>query len=317
MTTTPMHAASCGCAICAAPVPREGSIPFDGLDVAGMPANLAQAERRAILGLLPRKSMWPELKEHDQRVTELQARQTDTEARLHDLRERRLNAPDADAQAAAAWEMDGRKGSRPESTVERLDAKIADAERERDGVAAAVDHALEQRGRFMEKNGDRLAGVAGQQGDVVLKELLDLFDQIVQKRGELDELRAAETWARLFPHEQATREPMTRLLGGGLKHVMEPLGLNVQIDYAKVIETLTADAKWVRNAAASNEQRALLEGRDPRRPSGSAWADSDEARAERKAELEAAVAAFRAEWGFHPSESQLVAFMGERVRRDA
>ena len=68
--------------ICAAPVPRDGSVPFQGLDVNGMPENLALAERRAILGLLPRKSLWPELVEHDQRVTELQARQIDTEARL-------------------------------------------------------------------------------------------------------------------------------------------------------------------------------------------------------------------------------------------
>ena len=120
----------------------------------------------------------------------------------------------------------------------------------------------------MERNRDRLAAVPAQQGDIKLARLLELLDEIVQTRDKLAELRAAETWARLFPHEQATREPMTRLFGGGLKHAMEPLGLNVQIDYAKVIDTLRADAEWLRHAAAGNEQRAALEGRDPRESNG-------------------------------------------------
>ena len=79
-----------------------------------------------------------------------------------------------------------------------------------------------------------------------------------------------------------------------------------------MIEALRADATWLRHAAATNEQRALLEGRYPRASKGAAWADSDEYRAQRRAELDEAVRAFVAEWGRQPSEAQLAAFMAAR-----
>jgi hypothetical protein len=127
-------------------------------------------------------------------------------------------------------------------------------------------------------------------------------------------LRQSEIWVRLFPHELASREPLTRLFGGGLKHVSEPLGLTSQLDYSRLVEALRADASWLRSAAATAEQRALLEGRDPRKRTGAAWSDSDEYRAERKAELDDAVRAYIAEWGHPPSETQLVSFIRERNR---
>src|SRR5829696_3850281 len=95
------HAASCACTLCSAPAPRDGAVPFDGLDHEGMPTNLAQAERRAILGMLPRRSMWPEMDQHDQRLAALRTRQSDVENRLRGLLEQRVDAPAADAQAAA------------------------------------------------------------------------------------------------------------------------------------------------------------------------------------------------------------------------
>ena len=81
-----------------------------------------------------------------------------------------------------------------------------------------------------------------------------------------------------------------------------------------MIEALRADAAWLRHAAATSERRALLEGRDPRASKGAVWSDSDEARVERKTELERAVLAYRREWGHHPSEAQLAAFIQERNR---
>ena len=245
-------------------------------------------------------------------MTELQARQLDVEQRLRGLHEQRANAPSADSQAAADWEFAGRKGPRPESSVDRIDAEIADTSRERDGVLAAIDRALEDRGTFVQKNRQRLANVAVQQEDAVLERIVARFDEIEQDRALLAELRQAESWVSLYPGELADREPLTRLFGGGLQHVMEPLGLNVQIEYAKVVDTLRADALWVRHSAATNDQRALLEGRDPRVSRGAAWTDSDEHRAQRKAELDEAVRAFVAEWGRQPTEAQLVAFIHER-----
>jgi hypothetical protein len=195
----------------------------------------------------------------------------------------------------ADWEVSGRQGPRPEPSVERIDAEIADAARERDGLLAAVDRALEDRGRFVERHRSRLATVAAQQGDAVVNRITELLDEVARERATLAELRQAEVWVRLFPHELASREPLTHMFGGGLRHVSEPLGLTAQFEYRRIVEALRADATWLRNAAATNEQRALLEGRDPRKPTGAAWADSPEHRAEANAELEAAVQAFRQE----------------------
>lgn len=282
------------------------------MEVPGLPQELVQHERRAVLGVLPRKSLWPELDEFNRRLAEYQGRQLEVEQRLRGLHEQRVNAPNVDAQAAADWECAGRKGPRPEPSVESLDKKIAEAGRERDGLLAAIDRALEDRGEFVEKNRARLAAVAAQQEDAVLERLMGLLDGVEQERARLAELRQAEVWASLFPHELAAREPMTRLFGGGLQHVSAPLGLSAQFDYDRIIEALRADAMWLRHALATNEQRALLEGRDPRASNDAVWADTPESRAERKAELEDAVRAFVAEWGHHPTEAQLVAFIDAR-----
>jgi hypothetical protein len=292
--------------------PKLTDDPFPGLDLTGMPEDLGQAERRAVLGVLPRKSLWPELEEYNQRAAELQGRQFDVEHRLRALHEQRVNAPSADAQAAADWEFAGRTGPRPESSIDRIDAEITDAERERDGLLAAIDRALEDRGRFVEKNRDRLANVAAQQANTVLNRIVELLDEAEQARATLGELRQAEIWARLFPSELANREPQTRLFGGGLRHVSQPVGITAQIDYARMIDALRADATWLRNAAATNEQRALLEGRDPRSSRGAKWADTDEYKAERRAEIDEAVQAFVQEWGYQPTEAQLIAFIDSR-----
>jgi hypothetical protein len=147
----------------------EASRPDAGVQVPGAPQELAQQERRAVLGVLPRRSMWPELEEFNAQVAKLQGRQVSVEQRMQALHDQRVNAPSVDAQAAATWEVSGRQGPRPEPSVERIDAEIADAARERDGLLAAVDRALEDRGRFVERHRTRLANVAAQQGDAVVK----------------------------------------------------------------------------------------------------------------------------------------------------
>jgi hypothetical protein len=91
------------------------------------------------LGTLPRKPAWPEL---DQRVSELQARHGEAQERVRALIEQRANAPQADSAAIARWELADRKGAKPEPTAEALDRRIADAERDRDGLETAVDLAL-------------------------------------------------------------------------------------------------------------------------------------------------------------------------------
>lgn len=73
------------------------------MEVPGLPQELVQHERRAVLGVLPRKSLWPELDEFNRRLAEYQGRQLEVEQRLRGLHEQRVNAPNVDAQAAADW----------------------------------------------------------------------------------------------------------------------------------------------------------------------------------------------------------------------
>src|SRR3954452_16121259 len=75
--------------------------PFAGMDHEGMPPReeLGNAERRAILGVAPRRSRWPELDEIDRRIGELQRRLGEAGQRVQALTEQRANAPQRDADA--------------------------------------------------------------------------------------------------------------------------------------------------------------------------------------------------------------------------
>ena len=50
-----------------------------------------------------------------------------------------------------------------------------------------------------------------------------------------------------------------------------------------MIDALRADPEWLRQGAATNEQRALLEAHDPRASNGAMWAETEKARDERSA----------------------------------
>jgi len=152
--------------------------PFRGMDRSGMPprADLGRAERRAWLGVVPRKSAWPELDQLDQRVAELQHRHAEAQERVRTLTEQRANAPTVDADAIARWELNHRKGPKPKPTAETLDAEIVDAERDRDGLETAIDLALEEKAAYIEKHRARLVNVAEQQTEEAHQRMRALID---------------------------------------------------------------------------------------------------------------------------------------------
>jgi hypothetical protein len=259
---------------------RPGSVPFDGTDRTGMPPReqLGAVERRAVLGVIPRRSMWPELEAIDARVSQLQQRQGEAIEQVRALSERRANAPTVDADALAAWELNGRKGGRPEATTEALDAEIVGAERERDGLERAVDLALEEKAAFVEKNRARLVNVAEQQTEAAHARMRALIDELEATRSGLIEFRQAAVWAALYPGDTANASPLVGQVALGLaKPITETLGLRPapQMFAAQVLELLRRDADTLKTAA-TREQGAVLHGRDLNRPDDALWESSDE-----------------------------------------
>jgi hypothetical protein len=156
--------------------------------------------------------------------------------------------------------------------------------------------------------------VAAQQVDAAHARARELIDELVQIRENLVGLRAAELWAKLFPSDVTSQMPQTSLIAAGLaKPVRDTLGLRPApaFEAAKILELLRRDVDELRNAATPT-QRARLEGRDERSAPGVTWGNPT--RSERLAELESYRHAFIREWGREPTEVQLEAFIGARMR---
>jgi hypothetical protein len=110
-------------------------------------------------------------------------------------------------------------------------------------------------------------------------------------------------WSALYPDATAGVEaPQHHMLAGGLRRPLEQtLGITHQLQANRVIDALRADADWVKDAATP-EQRALLEGRNPKRPNSDAtWAGTPEAIEQERAEKQAALARYREMWGRDPA----------------
>jgi len=259
----------------------------------------------------PRRNRWAQLAEFDARAAELERRQAEVTAELRDLNERRAGAPNEDVQRLAEWELRGRKGRRPESVIPELDAALKARRDEEGGLLLAIAAVLEEKVEFVTRHRRRLRQEADREVDAAHKRLVDVIAQIAPARQQVVEAREAAVWMAIYPDARQGQSPQSNFLGGGLLRIAEVLGIRSQLQHSRVVDALVADADWVA-AAASPEERALMEGRHPRAPKGAAWSESDEYRAERQAELDQALQAFRAEWGRDPTEPQLVAFMQAR-----
>jgi hypothetical protein len=277
------------------------------------PAALVSAEENGLRRLSPRRNRWPELAALDAAAFELEARKGASIARAQALRDALNRAPQTDAEAFAAWELNGRQGPRPESAIEGLEREVRQVDAEIAGLDIAFSQALAQKVAFVEKHRRRLVADAEKEAAAAHARLVGLVDEIEQAREELAELRATSVWASLYPHEQAGREPRMTMVGGGLTAAFpKEFGIGHQVEYRRLLETVRKDADWLLDAAATNEQRALLENRDPRQRPGVVWEQSPEAQQERRAEVDEIVRAFVAEWGREPTESEFHAFVNSR-----
>lgn len=265
--------------------PRAGSIPFDGSDMTGMPprADLGRVERRAMLGIsVPRRSAWPDLTEIDERIGDLAARHGEAMEVVRALHERRANAPSADADRLAEWELGGRKGAKPAPTADALDGEIADAELSRDALERAGDVVLEAKGAFIAKNRDRLAAVADQQTEVARERMIELVDELERTRDAIIECRQAATWARCYPDAAASGQaPTSQIACGRAQPIIDELGLRPapQLMAASLLALFRQDAELLATVMTP-AQREHLGGDAKPKDGAPVWVDTDEGRAQ-------------------------------------
>jgi hypothetical protein len=268
-----------------------------GADRTGAPplTELARAEHAAVLSLVPRFRPWSELAQFDDRLAELQGRHTAATDRVRELAERLANEPKRHADAMAQW-LEGEQGARPESRLAELEAEHRAAEGERDGLVVAVDRVLEERARHVERHRARLVKHADQLVDDCHERLTAAIEAVERERAALTGARESAIWSRLFSDESAARMPRFNTFGGGLRRVLQPLGLTAEVDADRVLTALREDAAWLRDAISPEQRTALGEEQpfDHRREAG--W-DGDELRESEHRDRVGRLERLRAEWG--------------------
>jgi hypothetical protein len=280
---------------------RNQQAPFAGVDIIGMPADLATAETNAFRRISPVRNRWPELAEIDARVADLEQRSASCSAELADLYDRRAAAPGADSDRMAAWQLDGQKGPRPVPQAESIDTEIVQRQADLDGIAVAIGQVLAEKAAYVEKHRARLVKEADKAVETAHTRQRELIEELARTREGLAELRQSALWAATFPDPAASQTAQPELLAGGLrKPVEDAIGITTQVNVARLWDALRADADLLKDAATP-AQRALLEGRDGRKPAGTTWFDTEEGAAQRKQDQTAARERYEREWGQLPS----------------
>lgn len=282
--------------------------PFEGIDRAGMPArdhtavsNLASAEVSAFRRFSPRRNRWSEVVEFDRRVAELEERQRTITAKLAELADLRATSPARDADALAEW-LVTQKGPRPVPDADVIDEQTKHLREDFDALTTAIGKVLEEKARFVEKHRRRLTKDADRAVEEAHARVVALIDEAAEARQALVDARQTAIWAHVYPDGSAGRMPPQTLLAGGVARVaQEAFGVAAQAQAPAIYRALQQDAAWLATAATA-EQAAAMGALDPHASAtAAAWADSDEARDQRRADNERQLQAYKREWGREPA----------------
>ena len=247
----------------------------EAIDRAGLPADLVAVESNVWKRISPARNRWPEIAAFDERVAELEMRQTAKADELRELRDREMAAPALDADRLATWQLDGEHGPRPEPELPTIREEIRERQEDWEALTRATERVLVDKAEFVEKHRGRLIKEADGHADDAHARYLDLIDQLADARVDLFQLRRATVWARIYPGEQAARE-VPDTLAGGQRRPLQAMGLSAPVPPGRVLEALKADADWLRQAATPEQKALIGEGRDPRKPPATVWDRSDE-----------------------------------------
>ncbi len=248
------------------------------------------------------RGRWKDVGQFDARVADLEHRQREITDELAGLRERERLAPALDAERLAAWELDDRRGPRPEPELPAIREAIQRGQEDHAGLSRAIDRVLADKLAHVERHRRRLVDDAERDVEEAHARLTALFGELERARQDLADARQAALWANLFPDVTASASPNYAVLALGLRRPVEQaLGIPTQLQAERVLMVLRADADALRTAATP-AQRTQLEGAKPRTPREVAmWADSDEARFAERQEKQAAIQRHIEMWGAPPA----------------
>ncbi len=237
--------------------------PFSGLvDRDGLPTDLATAETSALRSLSPRRNRWPEILKFDERVAELQQRQTGIAEAMGELREKLRLAPAADTDALATWIASGERGPRPEATATGIEDQVTRAEADYSALTRATEAVLAEKATYVERHRVKLVQQADRSTEAAHRRVNELIDQLAAAREELADQRQSALWAALFPAAEAGQSAGVHLVAGGLRAPVEQaLGLTAQVEMTRLIDLLRTDAD-VMKTVQTRSQRAALDGAD-------------------------------------------------------
>jgi hypothetical protein len=250
---------------------------------------LTGQEQSFLARISPRRNRWPELREIDERIAELDRRQEGLSAGLVDLRGRRERADAEHAEHLAAWLAAGQAEPRPASEVRALEDAISEAAAEYAAIDSLRERVLAERIAYVERHRKRLVADAERETGEARVRYLELVDQMEQTRAALVELRETTIWASLYPSETlASFAPSHALVGGRPRETARHLaGVEQSIAAPNAFSLLRADAEHF-GQVSTREQAAEMQGVSTAELTGdeAMWADGDADLARRKREKE-------------------------------
>jgi len=279
-------------AVVTSTTPASASVRVGGQRRAAKKTTPHPEQHDALQRISPLRSRWPEVVAFDQRAAELDQRAAAASEELRVVMEERNAAPDADARALVEWYADGERGTRPDPTGPELDRRIAELERERDGLRAAADGVLAEKAAYVEKHRARLVKDADKYVAKLRESFEQRIDELARMRPELIEARSAAVWARTFPDRSAGATPPATM-AGGVRRVLERAGIAGQVEAERIFELLREDARFLERALTQEQATAL-----GAKPDGEAiWLATDEGRRVEREHKAKARARFKREWG--------------------
>jgi hypothetical protein len=281
--------------------PREGSVPFDGLDRTGFirRGDLGREETSAFRRISPRHRRWKKITEYDEQAGDLDRRQAEVAADLAQLHQRLERAPAADAEALADWELNNRRGARPQPQASMIEEQISQRQADLEGIRTATERGLAGKATYVEQHRSQLTRDAGKATSEARSHYLAAVEALEHARGELLDCRLTELWALTYPDHSANREPQwMSSLARNLTERLTRAGISTSIDAAQLGRPLREDADALAEAF-DPEQRAVVEPKSDA-ATGAAWADSDEGRAAAREDKRKARERYEREWGQVP-----------------
>lgn len=225
----------------------------------GLTGNLDEAEASAWRRFIPRRLPWKELDRYEQEIAKLEQRHREVEGERDELNTQLPGAPEHDLSALAEWERGGRRGPRPEPSQPKLEASVARCQEELLGLHRAIDAVTRDRASYVSKNRDRLVKEARKAAERAHERTMRLLGELEAARDELVESRRTLLWSQTYPSSAAGREVNWTQIGGGLKRVIEVLGVQHLVAAEQVFEALRADCNWIMDAMTVEQRRALEE----------------------------------------------------------